>query len=113
MECNIWVSVICFLFLNQDRDILFDAQAAPALGVGRGTCRAGKGKSEAGFYHSQRPRKQRPCATVKRPRPASEDNDDCSPRASPSMQFRKKQVRDRKFADARAGRHVQEVVSDD
>ena len=113
MECNIWVSVICFLFLNQYRDALFDAQAAPALGFGRGTCRAGKGKSEAGFYHSQRPRKRRPCASEKRPRAASEDNDDCSPRASPSMQFRKKQVRDRKFADARAGRHVQEVVSDD
>ena len=113
MECNIWVSVICFLLLNEYRDVLFDAQAAPALGVGRGTRRAGKGKSEAGFYHSQRPRKRRPCASEKRPRAASEDNDDCSPRASPSMQFRKKQVRDRKFADARAGRHVQEVVSDD
>ena len=47
MECNIWVSVICFLILNQDSWV------------------------------------------------------------SPSMQFRKKQMRYRNFADARAGRHVQ------
>ena len=85
-------------------------QAAPARGAGRGTRRAGQGKSGAGFYHSHRPRKQLTCASVKKPPAAFEHNDDRSLQASPSMQFRKKQVRDRNFADSRAKHLVQEVV---
>ena len=92
--------------------MLFHAQVAPARGVGLGTRRAGQGKSGAGFYHSHRPRKQRASASVKQPLAAFEDNNGSPPQASPSMQFRKKQVRDRKFADARATHLQHEVVLD-
>jgi hypothetical protein len=102
----------CVVCNSTDRDDLFHAQAAPARGVGLGTRRAGQGKSGAGFYHSHRPRKQRTRASVKKPPAASEDNDERPPQASPSMQFRQKQMRDRNFADARATRSTQEAASD-
>ena len=86
----------------RNRNDSFHAQAAPARGVGHGTRRAGQGKSAVGFYHSHRPRRQRTRASVKKPAAASEDHDEHPPQASPTLQFRKKQMRDRKFADARA-----------
>ena len=41
-----------------------------------------------------------------------DDDDDRPPQASPSMQFRTKQVRDLNFADSRAKYLAQEVVLD-
>ena len=73
---------------SKDRHDLLHAQAAPAPGVGRGTCRAGQGKSGAGFYHSHRPRRRRTCASVKKPPATSEDNDERPPQASPAVLFR-------------------------
>ena len=87
-------------------DDSFHAQAAPARGVGHGTRQAGQGKFAVGFYHSHRPRKQRTRASEKKPTAASEDNDEHPPQASPTIQFRKKQMRDRNFADARASHTV-------